>query len=77
MEASELNRSGTTPEDMFLAWFLGLPGDVDIKQAAQAEIARIDRIPGPKRQLESLRGLLHQATLNMPYQTPRRRQRRH
>jgi hypothetical protein len=41
------------PEDVFLAWLLGLPNDADVALAAHHEIARLDAaapLPaGPKR----------------------------
>lgn len=43
----------TKPEDVFLAWLLGLPDGTDPAQAARAEIARLDRAAplaaGPRR----------------------------
>ncbi|WOS61979.1 hypothetical protein [Sinorhizobium fredii] len=66
-----------TPEDMFLAWFFGLPDGADVGHAALSEIARIDGITAPSVQLLSLRSLLHQATLNILQQPRRRRRQRH
>nr|WP_244427730.1 FAD-binding oxidoreductase [Sinorhizobium fredii] len=66
-----------TPEDMFLAWFFGLPDGADVGHAALSEIARIDGIAAPSVQLLSLRSLLHQATLNILQQPRRRRRQRH
>ncbi|WP_164924461.1 hypothetical protein [Sinorhizobium fredii] len=66
-----------TPEDMFLAWFFGLPDGVNVGRAALSEIARIDGIAAPSVQLLSLRNLLHQATLTILQQPRRRRRQRH
>lgn len=45
--------SQTCPEDVFLAWLLGLPEGTDPAQAALVEIERIDRAAprgaGPQR----------------------------
>ena len=43
----------TQPEDVFLAWLLSQPSEIDLAQAARREIARLDRAAplgaGPKR----------------------------
>lgn len=77
MNRDVFNPGTGTPEDMFLAWFFGLPDGANIGHAALSEIARIDSAETPCERLKSLRGLLHQATLNMPHQSRHRRQRRH
>ncbi|MQW89411.1 hypothetical protein [Sinorhizobium saheli] len=76
MEPRARMQSLGTPEDMFLAWFFGLPDGANVGHAAQSEIARIDGIATPTGLLLSFRSLLHQATLNITHQT-RRRRRRH
>ena len=51
--ASPHRRSLPSPEDIFIAWLLWLPDDVDLPEAALQEVARLDRRaaspPGAKR----------------------------
>lgn len=76
--ARRLNRHDAhTPQDLFLAWLVGLPHDVSVERAAMTEIARIDAIASPSNAILSLRGLLHQATLTISHQPRRRRTRLH
>lgn len=55
------NRPAAAPpraRDVFFAWLLWLPDDVDPHAAARAEIARIDRRAGARgREVASLRAL--------------------
>ena len=51
--ASSHGHSLPSPEDVFIAWLLWLPDDVDLPEAALQEVARLDRRaalpPGAKR----------------------------
>lgn len=55
-----------SPEDVFLAWLVGLPEGADVVEAARAQIARLDRaVPLPAQALR-LRALLEEATAVKP-----------
>lgn len=51
--APSQRRSLPSPEDIFIAWLLWLPDDVDLPEAALQEIAKLDHRaalpPGAKR----------------------------
>jgi len=77
MQREAITGTRATSEDLFLAWFFGLPDHTDIADAARAEIARIDHAPSPTDQIIRLRSLLHQATLNQPAAPRHRKRQRH
>lgn len=74
MQPADVAEKTGTPEEMFLYWFLQLPANADVAQAARSEIARIDGSEPADAGMARLRGLLLQATLNQP-STPRHRRR--
>ena len=53
---------GHCPEDVFLAWALSLPMDVDIAAAAQQELTRLDATEHSSKPVRRLRALLVEAT---------------
>ena len=64
-------------EDMFLAWFFGLPENTDVAEAARIEIARIDRNALPCEQVSRLRTMLVLASFPQPPMSRNRRRQRH
>jgi hypothetical protein len=64
-------------EDMFLAWFFGLPDGADVAEAARIEIARIDKSALPCEQVSRLRTMLVQASYQSPPMSRSRRRQRH
>ena len=64
-------------EDMFLAWFFGLPEDTDVAAAARIEIDRIDRSALHCEQTARLRTMLVQASHPQPPMSRSRRRQRH
>jgi len=64
-------------EDMFLAWFFGLPDSANVAEAARVEIARIDAIALPCEQVSRLRNMLVQASYQPPPMSRSLRRRRH
>jgi hypothetical protein len=51
LRAMQRTEGSASPEEVFLAWLLSLPSDVDVTDAAAAEVVRLDRA-----QLRSRRG---------------------
>lgn len=79
---STTNTNDNTPrhrrsEDMFLAWFFGLPENTDVAEAARIEIARIDKSALPCEQTARLRTMLVQASFPQPLMSRSRRRQRH
>ena len=56
--ASSYRRSLPSPEDIFIAWLLWLPDDVDLPEAALQEVARLDRRAALPPDAKRLRDLL-------------------
>ena len=50
-----------TPEEVFFAWLLNLPDDIDPSVAAAEEIARLDRYPLGSVEARKLRQLFQSA----------------
>lgn len=50
-----------SPEDIFLAWLVGLPDGTDIAAAARDRIIRLDEAGFSSEPARKLRGLLEQA----------------
>ena len=58
------------PEDVFMAWLIGLPRGTDVPRAARAEIARIDRAASSHVGVLRLRDLFAQAAGLQPCHVP-------
>lgn len=50
-----------SPEDIFLAWVIGLPDGTDVAAAARDRIIRLDEAGCASEPARKLRGLLEQA----------------
>jgi hypothetical protein len=65
-------RKTRSPQELFLAWLVDLPDGISVAREAMNEIARIDAVPAPSKELLALRALFHQATA-IPSGPPSRR----
>lgn len=66
-----------TSEDLFLAWFLRLPHDADVAQAARSEIARLNRLEHICDTTYRFRIMLEQAVHFPAHSSPSRRRLQH